>query len=287
MTAPSSLESLKSKLDGLVAEFRAAMALAADEQAVRKVYADFGGPAGAIRVAQKDALKAAPGPEKRAIGELGNAYLKEIDDELEQRLAAIADEARERDLARRVDVTLPGRARRLGHLHPLTIVAPGDRGHLRRSSASSSPRGPRSRPTSTTSKRWRCRKDHPARDMQDTFYIAGAGQARSWCCARTPRRCRSGPCCARQPPVRIIAPGAVYRATTTPRTRRCSPGRGPRASTRGVSFGGPQGHAAALRAQASSARTCGVRLRPSFFPFTEPSAEIDISCVFCRGRNLR
>src|SRR5205814_8875488 len=138
-----------------------------------KTYADYGGPQGSIRVAQKDALKAAPGPEKRAIGELGNVLLKQVDEIFEGRIRAIAEEAKAEDLKRTVDVTLPGRARRRGHLHPVTIV----RRELEEIFAQLGfvvAEGPEVETDFHNFEALAMPKEHPARDMQDTFYIADA-----------------------------------------------------------------------------------------------------------------
>ena len=87
------------------------------------------------------------------------------------------------------------------------------------------------------------------------------------------------------PPVRIIAPGRVYRrdnfdATHTPMFTQVEG----LVVGEGISLGRPQGHAAGLRASASSTRRSRTRLRPSFFPYTEPSAELDVECQGCAGR---
>src|SRR5262245_26272558 len=105
------------ELPALLREFDTRLAAAPNEQAVRKVYADYGGANGAIRAKQKELLKTAPNSEKRAIGQATNEILQQVEAKFEAALKRLGDAAEARELSRSVDVTLPGRAHRLGHLH--------------------------------------------------------------------------------------------------------------------------------------------------------------------------
>jgi phenylalanyl-tRNA synthetase alpha chain len=286
MTAPSTLDNLKPRLDALLAEFRARMGSASDEQAVRKVHADYGGAQGSIRVAQKDALKAAPGPEKRAIGELGNAILKEVEGLFEARLADLAGEMKARDLQRTVDVTLPGRAHRRGHLHPVTIV----RRELEEIFAQLGfvvAEGPEVETDFHNFEALAMPKEHPARDTQDTFYIADRDGRATDVVLRThtsPVQIRT--MLAQKPPVRIVAPGVTFRkdddATHSPMFHQIEG----LCVDEGITFGDLKGVLLHF-VHRLFGDDLKIRLRPSFFPFTEPSAELDMSCVFCRGRGCR
>lgn len=282
MTAPSSLDSLKLKLDALVADFRARMAAAGDEQSVRKAYADFGGPQGSIRSTQKDALKAAPGPEKRAIGELGNTYLKELDSAFEVRLAAISAEAAERDLSRRVDVTLPGRTRRRGHLHPLTIVR-RECEEIFAQLGFVVVEGPEVETDFHNFEALAVPKEHPARDMQDTFYINERLLLRTHTSAGQIRAMRKlGP-----GDLRVALPGLCYRnENITPRSE--------------IQFHQIEGLLVGERVRMSDLKGVllqfarlmfgpeqAVRFRASYFPFTEPSVEVDVRCTICGGSGCR
>ena len=290
MTAPSSslssLDQFKANLASLSEAYRTQMASSENEQAIRKTYADFGGPQGSIRVAQKDALKSAPGPEKRAIGEAGNAFLKEIDALFESRLAALATEATARDLARTVDITLPGRAHRRGHLHPVTIV----RRELEEIFAQLGfvvAEGPEVETDFHNFEALAMPKDHPARDMQDTFYIANESGKPTDVVLRThtsPVQIRT--MLKTPPPVRIIAPGAVYRKDDDPTHSPMFHQIEGLCVDEGISFADLKGVLLHF-VRRLLGEDMGIRLRPSFFPFTEPSAELDISCVFCRGKGCR
>src|SRR5579862_5372649 len=100
---------LSGELTALLEAFRAAEA--ADEQSLRKLHADH---VGLIRTKQRDALRQADNAEKKAIGQLTNHIVKEAEGVFEARLQSLAEARRRADLARTADVTLPGRARRLG-----------------------------------------------------------------------------------------------------------------------------------------------------------------------------
>jgi phenylalanyl-tRNA synthetase alpha chain len=282
MSAPT-LDSLKQNLEARLAEFEARMVEARDEHAVRKVYADYGGAQGAIRVAQKDALKAAPGPEKRAIGELGNAILKKVDALFEARLAGIANEAKAADLARTVDVTLPGRARRRGHLHPLTIVRREFEEILAQLGFVVA-EGPEVETDFHNFDALAVPQNHPSRDMTDTFYVADdAGKATTRVLRTHTSPVQIRTMLAQKPPVRIVSPGVVYRKDDDPTHSPMFHQIEGLCVDEGITFADLKGVLLHF-VRRLLGDDLGIRLRPSFFPFTEPSAEVDMSCVFCRGK---
>jgi phenylalanyl-tRNA synthetase alpha chain len=122
-------------------------------------------------------------------------------------------------------------------------------------------------------------KDHPARDMQDTFFVADGRVLRTH---TSPVQIRTME--ARRPPLQVIVPGAVYRhdddATHSPMFHQVE---GFMVDSK-IAFSDLKGVLTHFLRQVFSANA-GVRFRPSFFPFTEPSAEIDIQCVICGGGN--
>lgn len=124
-------------------------------------------------------------------------------------------------------------------------------------------------------------KDHPAREMQDTFYISDNVVLRTHTSPIQVRVMES-----RQPPVSIIAPGKVYRrdsdVTHTPMFHQVEG----LLVDQGVTFGDLKGTLTSFVHQMFGSDT-RLRFRPSFFPFTEPSAEVDIRCVMCRGAGCR
>jgi phenylalanyl-tRNA synthetase alpha chain len=124
-------------------------------------------------------------------------------------------------------------------------------------------------------------KDHPARDMQDTFYVSETVVLRTHTSPVQIRMMEQG-----HPPVRVIVPGKVFRCdsdiTHTPMFHQVEG----LLVDEGVSFGDLKGTLTAFVHHMFDAETA-LRFRPSFFPFTEPSAEVDIICVMCRGAGCR
>jgi phenylalanyl-tRNA synthetase alpha chain len=281
---------MASTLDEIVAQlnqqyddgYAPALNRATSEQDTRKAFADYGGSAGLFRLRQKELLKTAPNDQKRLIGQRINELLQRAEREFERKLKELAEAAAKRDLERSVDVTLPGRGHRLGHLHPITIA----RREIEEIFAQLGfivAAGPQVETDFHNFEALAMPKDHPARDMQDTFYIAGVEDV----VLRThtsPVQIRT--MLAQKPPVRIIVPGTVYRrdddATHSPMFNQVEG----LCVDEGISFADLKG---VLMHFASRFFGEGItaRLRPSFFPFTEPSAEIDFTCTFCRGKGCR
>jgi phenylalanyl-tRNA synthetase alpha chain len=283
MTEPAaptevSLSALESEFARLEADFCVRLESASDEQTLRKAYADFGGPQGAVRVAQKRALATAPNSEKRAIGQLSNRVLGSVERAFEARLAQLAEAARQAELARRVDLTLPGRGRRLGHLHPITLCrremeqALGQLGFV-------VAEGPQVESDFHNFEALGMPPDHPARDMADTFYLAGA----KGLVLRThtsPVQIRT--MLSQPPPVRILAPGAVYRKDDDPTHSPMFNQLEGLCVGQNVTFADLKGTLLAFVRRLFGEKL-EVRLRPSYFPFVEPGAEIDMSCALCGG----
>ncbi len=279
MTTTASLEeTLKAELEQLTV----ALTTVGGEPQLRAVHAQFCGASGSLRAAQKEALKAAAATDKREIGQLTNQYVQAAEGLLEARKTGLAEEERQRELGRAVDVTLPGRTRRLGHLHPLTRVRREIEEIFARLGFAVK-RGPQVDTDFHNFEALAMPKDHPARDMQDTFYIAGAPEL----VLRThtsPVQIRT--MLAEQPPIRMIAPGVVYRkdddSTHSPMFNQVEG----LVVDRNVRFSDLKGILLYFAKEFFGGKI-GVRLRPSFFPFTEPSAEIDFACVFCGGSGCR
>ncbi len=276
------MASLTDDLQPLLHAFTQQLDAAQTEQAVRKVYADFGGANGAIRGKQKELLKAAPNAEKKAIGQATNEVLQKVDAAFAEALQRLGDAAAAKDLARTVDVTLPGRTRRLGHLHPITLARREIEAIFAQIGFTVAV-GPQVETDFHNFEALAMPKDHPARDMQDTFYVEGAPDV----VLRThtsPVQIRT--MLAQKPPVRVIIPGTVYRrdddATHSPMFNQVEG----LCVDEGITFADLKGVLLHF-AQRFFGPEIGVRLRPSFFPFTEPSAEIDFTHGTCGGRGCR
>jgi phenylalanyl-tRNA synthetase alpha chain len=255
-----------------------ALAAAPTEAALRQAYAQYGGREGTIKRAVSAAIAAAEKADKRELGQVGNTALQRIEAAFEARLAQLASEARGRDLGRRVDVTLLGRRPPIGHLHPLTHT----RREIERIFAQlgfALATGPQVEGDFYNFEALAMPKDHPARDMQDTFYVDGAPDV----LLRThtsPVQIRT--MLAQAPPVRVIIPGTVYRRDDDPTHSPMFHQVEGLVVDTDVTFADLKGTLLHF-VRAFFGREAGIRLRPSFFPFTEPSAEVDATCVFCAG----
>jgi phenylalanyl-tRNA synthetase alpha chain len=253
-----------------------------DGQAVRDRYL---GRKGSVLAEWMDRLAAAPPAQKRELGQLTNA----LKQELEKRWASYL-EARQATAApaHAIDVTLPGRESPFGHRHPLTLVRDRMEEIFTRMGFTAV-EGPE------VEDEWHCfdalnmPSEHPARDMQDTLYLATPIKGDGPSDIRTLLRTHTSSMQIRYmlthaPPIRIIVPGRVFRRDDLDLTH--SPAFGQiegLAVGEGLSLSDLKGTLLAFAQQAFSATT-QVRFRPSFFPYTEPSAEIDLSCWQCSGR---
>ncbi len=263
-------------------EFARAIGDLRDEQAIREEKARVLGKKGSLAGAMKG-LGALPAPDRPRVGEALNRVKGSIEAEVERRLGAIAEEALEVDLARRVDVTLPSRPRRRGHLHLLTQLL-REIEEIFREIGFQVATGPQVETDFHNFEALNMPPDHPARDMQDTFFIEG-GQGQLVLRTHTSpvqiRTMLAGP-----PPVRIIAPGVVYRRDDDPTHSPMFTQVECLCVDHGVSFADLKGTLLHF-VHRFFGPDIGIRLRPSFFPFTEPSAEMDILCLFCKGRGCR
>jgi phenylalanyl-tRNA synthetase alpha chain len=218
---------------------------------------------------------------RREIGRQANALKGKIEAALEERhhvlRTALHDGLAVRDA---IDVTLPGRPVRRGSLHPLTatlyeIVTIFQ--HLGFAVAE----GPEVELDYYNFEALNIPKDHPARDMQDTFYVTDDVLLRTHTSPVQIRVMEAQP-----PPVRIVAPGRVYRRDADPTHSPMFHQVEGLLVDHGVSFADLKGTLQAFVDQFFGAGT-RLRFRPSFFPFTEPSAEVDIACVMCKGTGCR
>ena len=223
-------------------------------------------------------------PEERPrIGQLVNDIREEIEGLLESK----TEELKALDLSRRlaserIDVTLPGRKPALGHLHPLTKTMDLIKDTFMRMGFDIAG-GPEVENDYFNFEALGLPKNHPARDMQDSFYITEEILLRTH---TSPVQVRTMQAHVPNSPIRIIAPGKVYRrdydATHAPMFQQVEG----LVVDKGITLGDLKG-TLQLFIQEVFGADVKMRLRPSFFPFTEPSAEVDISCVMCNGKGCR
>jgi phenylalanyl-tRNA synthetase alpha chain len=179
-----------------------------------------------------------------------------------------------------LDVTLPGREQMRGFLHPITRVA-GEICEIFVRMGFRIVKGPNVEMDYYNFEALNIPKDHPAREMQDTFYVTDNIVLRTHTSPMQVRIMES-----QMPPVSIIAPGKVYRRDSdishTPMFHQVEG----LLVDRGVTLGDLKGTLTNFVHQMFGSDTA-LRFRPSFFPFTEPSAEVDIRCVICGGKGCR
>ncbi len=220
-----------------------------------------------------------PAEERPKVGKLANLAKRRIEDAIRQRLDQLKA-ADHQKIIQGFDPTLPGRRPFEGHLHPITITM-NQVCSIFEKMGFSVAQGPEIELDFYNFEALNIPPDHPARDMQDTFYVDDKVLLRTHTSPiqiRTMERIK--------PPLRIIAPGKVYRCdsdvTHTPMFHQVEG----LMVDKAISFADLKGILTHF-AQEIFDRQTKVRFRPSFFPFTEPSAEIDIQCVMCRGEGCR
>jgi phenylalanyl-tRNA synthetase alpha chain len=222
-------------------------------------------------------LKDLPAEQRPGAGEQLNQLRQQLEAELQARLAVVKQTARERALKdERVDITLPGTRWERGRIHPLTLVI-DEIIDVFWGMGFEIARGPDIEDDYHNFEALNIPQDHPARDMQDTFFVSSGHLLRTH---TSPVQIRTME--ARKPPLQVIVPGAVYRhdddATHSPMFHQVEGF----LVDEGISFADLKGVLTHFLRQIFG-QDAGVRFRPSFFPFTEPSAEIDIQCVICGG----
>jgi len=223
-------------------------------------------------------LARVPEALRRDCGKLLNEAKAQIEELLSSRLIEVKNRSVER--RDRVDVTAPGRRPLRGRLHPITQTAM-EICRIFHWLGFETVEGPEVELDYYNFEALNIPKDHPARDMQDTFYISEDVVLRTHTSPLQVRVMEK-----RTPPIRVIAPGRTYRCdsdvTHTPMFHQVE---GLMVGTN-ISFGDLKGLLTIFVHQMFGPET-GLRFRPSFFPFTEPSAEVDIECVMCRGKGCR
>jgi phenylalanyl-tRNA synthetase alpha chain len=223
-------------------------------------------------------ISSLPVEERPAAGKAANQVKLKIEAACNQALDRLKTASESR--AKGIDVSLSGRIAAPGSLHPLTQITRRICDIFIRMGFEVV-EGPEVENDYYNFEALNIPKNHPARDMQDTFYVSDDIVLRTHTSPTQPRvmeKC--------QPPVRIIAPGKVYRCDSDlTHTAMFHQVEGLLVDEN-VSFGDLKGALTSFAHQMFDTQT-SLRFRPSFFPFTEPSAEVDILCVICRGKGCR
>jgi phenylalanyl-tRNA synthetase alpha chain len=273
-------ESVVQELQTLIQQAGDEICAAADLATLDQLRVRYLGKKGALTAYMKR-LKDVPAEQRPQLGQQVNEAKQAVQQAIEERGRRLEQEAMAARLAAgRIDVTLPGRGVRSGGLHPVTQTLQRIT-DLFAQAGFEVAEGPEIESDYYNFEALNIPADHPARAMHDTFYFD----------AHTVLRTHTSPVqvrvmSEREPPLRIIAPGRVYRCdsdvTHTPMFHQVE---GFMVDT-DVSFADLKGLISDfLRSYFD--RDLAVRFRPSYFPFTEPSAEFDISCVICGGDGCR
>lgn len=222
--------------------------------------------------------------DRPRLGQIVNEARRQIEALIAEKNAELKEhEMAERLANETLDVTLPGRHTWRGRLHPLTLTLNRIK-DIFLAMGFSVEEGPEIERDYFNFEALNLPKDHPARDMQDSFYITEEILMRT---QTSPVQARTMQAHEPNSPIRMIAPGRVYRrddydATHSPMFTQVEG----LVVDEGIRFSDLKG-TLELFLRKIFRENVGVRFRPSFFPFTEPSAEVDISCVMCHGKGCR
>ena len=269
------------RVDAIAQEAREAVAAARSSADLEQARVRFLGRQGVLTQLLRSLGTLAP-EERPLVGAAANEAKRILEALLEERLAeALESERRAQRTRARLDLTLPGRRPARGVLHPLTrvhdeIVA------IFAGLGFSVVDGPEVETDYYNFEALNIPRDHPARDMQDTLYLTESTLLRTH---TSPVQIRT--MLAQKPPVRIIVPGRVFRrdvadASHSPMFHQVEG----LAVDRNVTMADLKG-TLGLFARETFGPESRIRFRPSFFPFTEPSAEVDVLCFVCHGQGCR
>ncbi len=266
-------------IDKIVAECIASIHKADSTSTLNDIRVKFLGKSGEYTLLLRGLKDIAPA-DKPAMGKLINEGRIKLEATFEQKAVALKEsELAHRLENERLDITLPQDAT-LGNIHPLTLVK-NQILEILSGLGFAVKEGPEIETDFFNFQALNIPEDHPARDMQDTFYVAD----------KLLLRCHTSPMQARtmlneKPPIRIAVPGKVYRAdddaTHSPMFHQIEG----LVIDKGVSLSHLKG-TLDIFAKALFDTDTKTRFRPSYFPFTEPSVEVDVSCTLCKGTGCR
>ena len=227
-------------------------------------------------------MGALPAEERPVMGQLVNQLRQELEDAVTEKNQAVQAALQKEQLAKeKLDVTMPGKKTASGGLHPLNVVL-DDIIDIFQSMGFDVIDGPEVETDYYCFQALNVPEDHPARDMQDTFYLTDNLLLRTQTSAAQARTMETT-----KPPIRVICPGRVYRADEVDATH--SPvfhqieGL---VIDKGVTMCDLKGVLEQFAHEIYGEDT-QIRFRPSFFPFTEPSVEVDVTCSACGGKGCR
>ncbi len=271
---------MKDTLYQIKEEANLALQKAEEEKDLKEIKVDYLGKKGKLTSVLRGMGKLSS-EERPVIGKLANEIRDYIQGQLERRTDEISMLKKEKKLAEEaIDITMPGRVIPRGSRHPITIIMD----EIKRifiGLGYAIAEGPEIELDYYNFEALNIPKDHPARDLQDTFYVSDEVLLRTQTSPVQIRVMEST-----KPPIRIIAPGKVYRCdadvTHSPMFHQVEG----LVVDEHITFGDLKGTLINFVHELFG-EDRGVRFRPHYFPFTEPSAEVDISCIICDGQGCR
>ncbi len=273
---------MKEKLKAMKAEALKELDAAANLERVNEIRVKYLGKKGELTGILRG-MGALSAEERPVIGQLANEVRESLEEEISGKTAALKEAEKLAKLSKEtIDVTLPGRPFQIGRRHPLTAVLDEIK-EIFLGLGFEIAEGPEVELDYYNFEALNFPADHPARDMQDSFYIDFGVLLRTHTSPVQPRVMEKK---APGIPVKVIAPGKVYRrdddATHSPMFHQVEGF----IIDRKISFSDLKGILLVVARQVFG-EDRQIRLRPSFFPFTEPSAEVDVSCIICNGAGCR
>jgi phenylalanyl-tRNA synthetase alpha chain len=281
---------MQEKIQQLKRDFFSELSQAKAKEDIEQIRIKYLGRKGVLRDLLAG-IAVLPAEKKPAAGVLANEFKNEITNSLNAKLREASSLVSEQKAAACFDVTMPGLLPALGHKHPLTQVSEEIcRIFIRM--GFEVVQGPQIETEYHNFQALNIPKDHPSRDTFDTFFLEVGpykrkGVAYDWLLRSQTSTVQINQMQARRPPLKIVAPGGVFRPDATDASHSFMFNQ-----IEGlfvdkiVTFAELKGSLALFAEQMFGADT-KTRFRPHFFPFTEPSAEVDISCVICNGKGCR
>ena len=268
---------MKEELEALQKETLTFLSQASTEKEVSEIRVRVLGRKGSLTQLLKG-LGALPEADRREVGRCANQIKEGLESRIEETLLRIQEQERKKALEKeKIDVTLPGRRIPFGKKHPITRTLDEIIDIFSRLGFEVV-EGPEVELDYYNFEALNIPKGHPAREMQATFFISEEVVLRTH---TSPVQVRTME--TRRPPVRVICPGAVYRCDSDPTHSPMFHQVEGLLVDRGITFSDLKGVLTVFVHQMFGEET-KLRFRPSFFPFTEPSAEIDIECFICGGK---
>ncbi len=272
---------MKEQLKNIEERAREAIASVADLQALEELRVGLLGKKGELTAILKQMGKLSA-EERPAMGQLANQVRSQLETMLADKTKALQSAAQNAKIAAEtLDITMPGKAPQMGRLHPLQIVE-NEVKEIFLGMGFSIADGPEVEYDYYNFEALNLPPDHPARDTQDTFYITDNILLRTQTSSVQVHVMET-----QKPPIRVISPGRVYRsdavdATHSPLFHQIEG----LVIDKGITMADLKGTLELLM-QRLYGDDCKIRLRPHHFPFTEPSAEVDVMCFQCMGKGCR